>query len=76
MKRVAVESTMISEAGYDPETEELEVVFNSGTVYRYSGVPREVYDGLLAADSKGSYMQAEVIDVFPYAQVSARRRRR
>jgi len=76
MKLVTVESDMIHAVGYDPATQELEVIFNSGQIYRYTGVPRKVYEELLAAESKGSYMRANVIDMYPYHQVSRRRRRR
>jgi hypothetical protein len=65
---------MIHAVGYDAARQELEVVFNSGRIYRYERVPREVYDGLLAADSKGQYMRACVIDVYPDREVSRRRR--
>jgi hypothetical protein len=38
-------------------------------VYRYFGVAPEVYDGLMAADSKGRYMNAEIRSLYPYEQV-------
>lgn len=66
MTLVTVDSTVIHAVGYDEETRRLEVVFNSGQVYCYIDVPREVYERLLTADSKGSYLQAYVIDVYPY----------
>jgi hypothetical protein len=69
MERVNVESSMIEAVGYDPDSKEMEVVFHSGQIYRYADVPREVYEGLLAADSKGQYMHAHVLDAFPYRQV-------
>ena len=75
MELVRVESSMIEAVGYEPTTQELEVVFTSGKTYRYTGVPREVYEGLLAAESKGRYMHAHIIDVYPYYPVSRRRRR-
>ena len=55
MQRQIVESTSIKSVGYDPEEEVLEVEFQSGRVYQYIGVPRDVYAGLLAARSKGRY---------------------
>lgn len=69
MERVNVESSMIEAVGYDPDSKELEVAFNSGEIYRYADVPRAIYEGLLAADSKGQFMHAHVIDTFPYRQV-------
>jgi hypothetical protein len=75
MEMVTVESSMISAVGYDEAGEILEVVFNSGSIYRYSGVPKDVYEGLLAADSKGSFMHNNILDVYPYTRPSSRRRR-
>ena len=75
MKLIPVESSMIQAVGYDPDTQELEIVFNSGNVYRYVNVPQKEYEGLMSADSKGQYMRANIIDVYPYHRVSRRRRR-
>ena len=75
MKLITVESSMIHAVGYDAETKTLEVVFNSGRIYRYEDVPLEEYEGLMDAESKGRYMRANIIDVYPYYRVSRRRRR-
>ena len=74
-KLIPVESSMIQAVGYDAKTHQLEVVFNSGQTYCYDGVPQEVYDGLMEADSKGRYMQSAIIGVYPDSRVSRRRRR-
>lgn len=65
MKLVPVESSMLLAIGYDAATKELEAVFSSGAVWRYRDVPRKVYRELLAAESKGSYMRACVIGMYP-----------
>lgn len=57
---------MIRAVGYDPQTRRLEVVFHTGRIYCYEGVEPEVYQGLLAAESKGSYMRAHLIGRYPY----------
>jgi hypothetical protein len=51
-----VESSLIAKAGYDVETQTMavEMVSNADTYY-YSGVPQSVYDGFMAAESKGAY---------------------
>ena len=57
MKRVAVDSTSIASIGYEPRRRELEVEFRqSGGVYRYFDVPSEKYAELMAAGSKGAYL--------------------
>lgn len=69
MKLQSVESSMIQSVGYDQEAEVLQVMFNSGKIYQYYGVPKAIYDGLMTADSKGSYMRQAVIDCYPYRTV-------
>jgi hypothetical protein len=76
MKLIEIESSMIQAVGYDEKLKELEVVFNSGNVYRYTKVPKKEYEGLLKADSKGQYMRANIIDVYPYYSVHRHRRRK
>jgi len=74
-KLVPVESSMIQAVGYDAKTRTLEVLFNSGRIYGYEGVPPKVYEELMAADSKGSYMRSEIIDMYSEYPISRRRRR-
>jgi hypothetical protein len=76
MKLIEVESSMIQAVGYDQNLKELQVVFNSGNIYCYTQVPKEEYESLLNADSKGSYMRANIIDTYPYYPVHRRRRRK
>jgi len=66
MKLITVKSSMLRAVGYDQETNELEVVFNTGEAYRYDNVPPAKYSDLLKAKSKGTYMQEHIIDVYPY----------
>ena len=73
-KLVPVESSMIQAVGYDSKTRLLEVVFNSGQTYCYEAVPPEVHQGLMTAESKGRYMRAAIIGVYPDYVVSRRRR--
>lgn len=74
MKLTPVESSMIHAVGYDSKTRTLEVVFNSGKTYLYYDVPPKVYKGLMAAESKGQYMRAFIIDEYEWAPLSRRRR--
>jgi KTSC domain len=76
MKHTPLDSSMISSAGYDPKTQTLEVEFNSGEVYCYLDVEQEVFDGLLAADSKGRYMNGNIIDCYETRHVIRARRGR
>lgn len=69
-----VDSSMISAVGYDQELLELTVLFNSGQTYVYQEVPPEIYAGLMAASSKGQYMRAHILDIFPYRRQRRGRR--
>jgi hypothetical protein len=57
MRRASVDSTSIASIGYDPRRRELEIEFRkSGDVYRYFGVSAAEHTDLMAAKSKGTYL--------------------
>jgi len=60
MQRTAVKSSNVRSVGYDPQSKTLEVEFTSGTVYRFDGVPAEVHEGLMSAESMGSYFARNI----------------
>ena len=60
MDRLLVISRALRSVGYDDRERVLEVEFVHGSVYRYFDVPRPVYDGLLAAPSRGAYFDEKV----------------
>ena len=55
MERQYVSSSNIASIGYDPDNE-----FLSGAVYQYYDVPQSVYDGLMAADSHGKFLDVYI----------------
>jgi hypothetical protein len=57
-----VESDAIRIVTYDEIVFELDVTFASGKTYRYSGVPRHVYNELIAAESHGRYFHKYIRD--------------
>lgn len=61
-----VDSSMISGFGYDETESILEVAFHRTGTYRYFDVPYHIYEGLLKAESKGSYMRDCIIDNYDY----------
>jgi hypothetical protein len=69
MQRQAVESSTLRSAGYDAPSRTLEIEFQNGHVYRYFGVPRSVYDSLMAASSKGQYFNQCVKAVYAFEKV-------
>jgi TFIIF-interacting CTD phosphatase-like protein len=69
MDLIKVDSSMISAFGYDEQQQVLEVSFKRTGVDRYHNVPKEVYQQLLEAASKGNYMRDLIIDMYPTERV-------
>lgn len=69
MNHVVVVSDMMSSVGYDSSTAVLEVEFRNGYVYEYFDVPRDHYDALLAAPSKGRYFNASLRGKFHHRRL-------
>lgn len=68
MQRIPVTSSNVVSVGWANGT--LEVEFKSG-IYRYLGVPEDVYVRMKAANSVGRFLNEHVKDVFPHSKVAA-----
>ena len=66
MARVPIQSSVLAAAQYFPELQALDIVFLSGDVYRYSGVPLPLFRELLEADSKGTFFNAHIRNQFSF----------
>jgi hypothetical protein len=69
MERVPVSSSNLISVGYDEASQTLEVEFMRGTIYHYLGVPKMLYESLIAASSVGKFFNANIRDVFPFEQI-------
>ena len=69
MERTPVTSSNVSSIGYDTDSQILEVEFNNGAVYQYSGVPEYEYDGLMNSDSKGKYLHSNIKNRYSHAKL-------
>jgi lysyl-tRNA synthetase class 2 len=69
VRRVPVRSGAVSAVGYDPTTNELDIEYTGGDVYRYSMVPPSVHRELLAADSIGAFVNREVKPHYPGREI-------
>ena len=70
MERIPVQSSNLASVGYDATSSTLEIEFHSGGIYQYDGVPKEIYDGLLSADSKGKYFHRNIKNAgYPYTKI-------
>jgi len=66
---IPVDSSNIESVGYDIGSRELHVLFLANRSYVYSDVPREVYEELLRAPSKGSYLNRAIKGVYAYREL-------
>ena len=66
----SVSSSDIASIGYDATDQVLQITFNDGQTYQYSGVPQSDFDGLMAADSKGSYAHSNIFPAYSYEKIS------
>ncbi|MGD0233465.1 MAG: KTSC domain-containing protein [Syntrophorhabdales bacterium] len=53
----------------DENTRTLEIEFQGGRVYQYFDVPQPVFDGLLRADSHGTFFNSQIKGHYGYARV-------
>lgn len=63
---IYVDSSNIEQIGYNADEMELHVVFDDGGHYVYAPVPEGVFDELLNAPSKGSYINREVKGTYEF----------
>jgi KTSC domain len=71
MERTSVTSSNVASIGYDPTTQELHVGFkgkDGESVYSYAGVPKDVYDALMAADSKGGFLNSSIKGTYSHSK--------
>lgn len=69
MERTPATSSNVCAIGYDADSRTLEVEFNDGSVYQYEGVPQDEYEGLMNADSKGKYLNANIKGRYSYVKL-------
>ncbi len=67
MNMIPVNSSNLAAVGYECGT--LRILFNSGWMYDYMGVPEDVYVNLLNASSKGSYHAEYIKNSYPYHRI-------
>ena len=66
---VPVDSMLLASVSYDVAGSILQLEFRDGAIYRYFAVPAAIHNGLLAADSKGTYFNREIRNCFRYVRL-------
>lgn len=61
-----LKSSNVEGASYDPAVSEMRIYFYSGGVYRYKGVPLDVFVAFMSAQSHGKFMWDNIREKYPY----------
>ncbi|MCQ0971020.1 KTSC domain-containing protein [Paracoccus sp. TK19116] len=69
MIRDPVSSSNIASIGYDSDSETLEIEFTNGSIYQYFNVPSGLHEQLMAAPSKGQFLNLYIRNAYPYSRV-------
>lgn len=69
MERTYVDSTNLESAGFDSNTNILEVEFKNGSLYQYLGVPEYVFQELITASSVGVYFNQNIKNSYEFQKV-------
>jgi hypothetical protein len=69
VRRVPVTSGAVAAVGYDPRTNELEIEYASGDLYRYSMVPPSIHRELMASESIGAFVNRKVKPHYPGREI-------
>ena len=64
MRRQPARSSSLESVGFDPATNQLEIEFRAGGIYRYA-VPRRVHAELMASDSLGAFFARRIRHAYP-----------
>ncbi|HQS59997.1 MAG TPA: KTSC domain-containing protein [Gallionellaceae bacterium] len=62
-------SSQVIAHGYDAATSTLAVQYKNGGTYHYKAVPAKLYEELLAAESAGKFIHAEVKSVYEFVKM-------
>ena len=68
-RRTAVVSSLLASVRYAMDAT-LDLEFRSGAIYRYFAVPHAIFQGLIAAESKGAYFNRYVKNRFRYQRLA------
>ena len=69
MRWHVVQSSSIARIGYDPARRELGVAFLHGGTYVYAGVAAAVFEAFQAAESKGRFFHAHILDRYSFRRL-------
>ncbi|MBI5232682.1 MAG: KTSC domain-containing protein [Coriobacteriales bacterium] len=69
MEMIPVVSSNVGEVGYDVDSQALHVRYLNNRTYVYADVPEAVFQELLSAPSKGSFLNRVVKGNYSYSEI-------
>jgi hypothetical protein len=63
-------STVIKNIIYNPSSSTLRIVFISGMIYDYKGVPESIYQAMKASGSKGTYLNKHIKNHYSFKKIN------
>jgi KTSC domain len=72
VNKTITQSSLIRAVAFDEARATLQIEFHNGEVYQYSNIPIELYNGLIVADSIGSYFNSKIRrnDLYPCRRIA------
>jgi hypothetical protein len=66
---VTIQSSNLSSAKFNTETEDLIVSFNNGAIYEYNKVPWEKFTKFRVAESQGKFFNENIAKKYTYKKI-------
>jgi hypothetical protein len=63
------QSSNVISAGYDQDTQTLEIEFRQSGIYQYYNIPADLARQFLEAPSKGQFLNTYIKNAYPYSRV-------
>jgi hypothetical protein len=68
LQTVQVDSTAIQTAEYEYATRDLTLQYRNGASYTYKMVPNFVFEGLRSSESKGKFLNRNILQTFRFVR--------
>ena len=64
-----IQSRSVKAIKYNPDTQELDIQFNTGKWYRYKMVTQKVWDAMLATNEIGNFVSQHIKGQYMYKMI-------
>ena len=68
-KLTTMPSSVVAAIRYDAGTSKLRVIYVSGSIYDYKGVPEKVYKEMKEASSKGEFLNKRIKPIYEFEKI-------